>query len=391
MSLRLRILLGYAYLVGLLLLATGSAIFGFFHLSTGVEVVLEENLTSVRAAMEMMEALERQDSATLAALIDRTAQAPISELAVYEREFDDALQRAAANLTEEGEGAVVAEIGARFELYREARNALVEERPERPLPAYDERVSGPFAQVKTQVFRLLALNQQAMVRTDRAMRELAVRNGTWLGFVVAVALISFVFLSRALQRTILARLQELESGIQAIAAGELKRLAEEGKDELELIARRVNGLLDQYELLERRSRGRLAQERRLVLGLLGSHGQRIALYGLAGELLAGSVADQELSNRLSRWIRGHGRAVAEKAEPWTGTLSEETGTEDTSSRGAGSKDSGSEGRESGGAGSRSGESDATESAQEMHAELELLLAPPSRPAGWLVRTRPAER
>lgn len=345
MTLRLRILLGYGYLVALLLLATGSAILGFFHLSSGVEVVLEENLTSVRAAMDMIESLERQDSATLAALIDEAAPMPIADLATQQQAFEEALQRAAAYLTEEGEGEIVAGIRLDFDLYRRARDGLVAERPAQPLVAYYARVAPPFAEVKGDVLRLLALNQQAMARTDRAMRELALRNGTWLGFVVALALVSFVFLSRAMQHSVLGRLQRLESGIQAIAAGQQQRLAIEGRDELALIARRVNELLDQYDRLERGSQGRLAQDRRLVLGLLRAHGDDVALFGLSGELLAGKITHRALAARLVEWIRHEGRELADRAA--TSASSIQAGT--------------------------------------AHAEIALLLAPPSRPVGWLAR------
>ncbi|HVS16092.1 MAG TPA: HAMP domain-containing protein [Thermoanaerobaculia bacterium] len=349
MSVRLRILLGYGYLVALLLLATGSAIVGFFHLSSGVEVVLEENLSSVRSAMDMIEALERQDSATLATLIDRTEAAPASDLDAHERAFLKALDAANANITEEGEREAVAEIRLSFAAYRQARDALIAERPERALAAYNQRVFSPFAEVKGDVLRLLALNQQAMAHTDRAMRELALRNGTWLGFLVVVALVSLVFLSRVMQQRVLRRLEDLESGIRAIAAGQQRRLPEEGRDELALIARRVNGLLDQYEQLERRSHGRVAQERRLVLGLLQTLGEGIALFGLSGELLAGAVADHALAARLADWIRGEGRERAESARPEPVTVS----------------------------------------AGAAHAELELVLAPGSRPVAWLARLPPA--
>jgi HAMP domain-containing protein len=354
MSLRLRILLGYGYLVALLLLATGSAIFGFFQLSGGVGVMLEENLVSVGAAMAMIEALERQDSATLSALIDPSAEGPLVDLATYQREFREALERAASNLTEEGEDEVVAALRRDFDEYRRARDALIEERPERLLAGYNSRVALPFTKVKSEALRLLALNQEAMARTDRAMRDTALRSGTWLGFVVAMALISFVFLSRAMQRSVMGRLQRLETGIQAVAAGRQRRLAEEGRDELGIVSRRVNALLDQYEELERGSHGRLAQERRLVLALVRACGEGNVLLGLSGEVLAGSVPDQGLATRLTEWIRAEGREHVEAAGQAEATR-------------------------------------ATVSAGGALAELELLLAPPARPVGWLARISAAQR
>lgn len=196
MTLRLRLLLGYGYLVGLLLLATGSAMLGFFHLSESVDVILEENFNSITAAMRMLEALERQDSATLAALLEGRGEVP--EMEAHEEAFLAALEAAEGNVTEEAERPLLERLRRDFMAYREARDRLLAAQPASPLRAYNTRVFPVFSTAKSQVFELLDLNHQAMVEADREARQAALQNGAWLGFLVAVALISLVFLSRAL-------------------------------------------------------------------------------------------------------------------------------------------------------------------------------------------------
>jgi HAMP domain-containing protein len=347
-TLRLRLLLGYGYLVLLLLLATGTSLVAFLHLSAGIEAVLEENFFSIRAAMVMIEALERQDSATLAALIEGREE--LVEAEAPESSFEEALEEASANVTEEGEAEVLAAIREGYGEYRAARARLLAARPERPLAAYEDEVFPLFAAVKSRVLELLTLNQRAMFQAEREARQTAVRGGTWLGFLVVVALVSLVLLSRAMQRRILSRIERLVSGMTAIAGRHRRRLREEGEDELARIARQVNRLLDQYDRLEASTRGRLSQERRLVQGLVAALGPGTALFGLSGELWAGELGGRGAEERVADWIRTEGSGAAEAGTAFATSLPAD------------------------GAGAEAGE-----------LRLELVVAPGERPVGWLAR------
>jgi HAMP domain-containing protein len=351
MTLRLRLLLGYGYLVALLLLATGSAMLGFFHLSESVDVILEENFASITAAMRMLEALERQDSATLAALLEGRAEVP--EMEAHEEAFLAALEAAEGNVTEEAERPLLERLRRDFMEYRQARERLLAAQPESPLRAYNTRVFPVFSAAKAQVFELLDLNHQAMVEADRETRQAALQNGAWLGFLVAVALISLVFLSRALQRRLLARLADLRRGMGAIAAGEHhRRLRDDESDELGAIARHFNELLDQLQQVEARMRGRLSQERQAVLGLVRHVGGGAAVYDLSGRLLAGGEEEPfggRLPDELMDWVDEEGSLRLDAVG------------------------------EGGGDGPQVVEVDG----KPMH--IDLLLASPRRPVGWLVR------
>jgi hypothetical protein len=342
MTLRVRLLLGYGYLVALLLLAAGSAMVGFLYLSEGIEGVLEDNFQSIQAAMTMIDALERQDSATLAALIERRAE--VAEIEDHERVFDEALGEAGRNVTEDGEPEAIAEIQDAFAAYREARNRLVASQPATPLAAYKQEVFPRFAAVKAAVVELLAINQRAMFEADRQARQGAIQSGTWIGLLVVIALVSLVFLSRAMQRQILVRVERLASGMAAITAGH-RRLREEGDDELAKIAHQVNRLLDQYDELRGHSQGRLAQERRLVQGLVAGFGSGSALFSLSGELLAGELGAPALERRVAEWIREEGRTRSGADERVSTTVEAEGGS----------------------------------------VEIELVVAPGERPTAWLAR------
>jgi HAMP domain-containing protein len=306
MTLRVRLLLGYGYLIGLLLLTAVSALLGFLRLSESVDVVLEDNYATIRASLDMLEALERQDSATLAALLEGDAE---TGMAAHEEGFMEALGRAEGNVTEEAERPALTALRELFSVYRGERQALIAERPERPLRDYNERVFPAFQEVKHKVLQVLEINQQAMIEADRRAKATAVQNGAWLGFLVAVALVSLVFLSRALQRGLLARLDALRRGMAAIAGGDARRrLRADGQDELGRLGRHFNDLLDRLQATEARYQGRLAQERRALLGLVEAlGGDGVAVYDASGRLLAsGGASGSEPPVAVGRWIGERG-------------------------------------------------------------------------------------
>lgn len=313
MTLRARLLLGYGYLAGLVLLATGSAIFSFLGLSSGIDVILSENFHSIRASMRMIEALERLDSATLAALIE--TEEPPEGVASFVFAFEEALAEAAGNVTEEGESEKLADIESGFEEYLSARQRLVAARPAQPLGAYRREVFPLFAEVKRNVFSVLDINQQAMIRADRRARETAIQSSAWLGVLVTVALLSFVFMTRTLQNQVLSRLAGLRQGMAEISAGDPgRRLYAEGKDELAAIAEEINRLLDRYEKLQAGSRGRLSRERRLTIALARSLAQDAAIFSLSGDCLTGTLGDRNLDGKAAAWVEEEGKRCIEEAE-----------------------------------------------------------------------------
>lgn len=314
MTLRVRLLLGYGYLVALLLLTAGSATLGFLTLSAGIDTILEENFRSISASTRMVESLERQDSATLAALLDPAAdRRPLERFA---EEFEAGLAEALANITEEQEEEILRQIGDQYAAYRAAREVLLAEAHERPLVAYEAQVAPTFNRVKESVFRLLNVNHQAMIEADQAARRTAVRSGAWLGFLVTVALLSLIFLSRAMQRHILSRLADLSEMSAAVARGDTRRrLLIEGDDELADLARHFNSSLDRHAELGAQMAGKISQEKQLALGLLDALQRPAVILGLDGRNLARSRHDLPAAWRraVEEWVEDEGRDVLNEA------------------------------------------------------------------------------
>jgi HAMP domain-containing protein len=308
MTLRFRLLFGYGYLVALVLVAAGSALLGFLQLSAGIGVVLEENVKSIGAAMRMIEALDGQHGGTLAALVE--GRPPDAETAADDLAFRDALAVALANVTEEAEPDVLAAIERDYAAYRRACEELLAARPERPVGAYEAAAAPHYAAVRSGAFRLLDINHGAMVEADRRARRSALANGAWLGALVAVSLLSFGVLSRAIQRHILARLDHLRRGSEAVAEGETRRrLHDRADDELGRVAAAVNRLLDRLQQTAGRAGAEVRRERRLALALLASHGPGAAVFDTDGRLLAGEPA-AATETRVREWLEAGGAREA---------------------------------------------------------------------------------
>lgn len=312
MKLRTRLLLGYGYMAVLVLLTAGGAAFGFFSISEAIDRILSENFRSVTASVEMMEALEHQNTMTMSALLTREN---IEEgLLLSDQTFYAALGRAEANATIEGEAELLEEVRANYAGYVEVRNATLSQRHAQPLRAFSEAIFPSYIQARQQTFELLDRNHQAIIEADRNARMTALQTAGWLGLLVTVALVSMVFLARALQSKILLRLEELNEVAEAILVGEhWRRFDMRENDELGVVSRQLNAALDARDELQAEMRGRINQQKQLVLGLIwGLPGERM-LVGLDSHLIASTwtVEHHEVVEATLGWVRERRREILE--------------------------------------------------------------------------------
>lgn len=320
MTLRLRLVLGYTYLVALVLVTALSAISGFVVLSRGIDQVLDDNVRSIEASMTMLESLERQDSATLSALLGATGAA--AELRSADEAFREALATARGNITEAEEREALNSLDTAHGELVAARDRVVAGAPERPLRLYEEEIFPRFQTVKGGVRELLNINYSAMKAADQDARSSARRSGAWIGLLVTLAVVSLVMLSRALQRRVLERLATVREVSKALASGDTKRrVVLSGDDELTEIGCRLNEILDRREETQGYWQGRLAVEKRLALALFRDLDPGGTIFALDGTVLIEPYAKDTPARRaeIGRWISDNGSRVVEElandAEP----------------------------------------------------------------------------
>ena len=122
MSLRLKLLSGYAlFILALVGLGAWSA-WRLQELGKVARLILAENYDSVVAAQEMKESLERQDSGAVVGLLGQTERAQ-KQILEQRHSFDAAFERAANNITEPGERELVDELRRERERYYHDPNA----------------------------------------------------------------------------------------------------------------------------------------------------------------------------------------------------------------------------------------------------------------------------
>lgn len=319
MSLRARLLLGYGYLVLLLVLTAGGAAVGFFELSKGIGVVVENNFRSVNAASQMLGALGRQNNATLRILVHPAADAAAREdLARADDDFLQAFELAAGNATASGEAEQIAQVSQSWQGYRGAREAFLSAQHAQPVDAYAEHVFPQERVLRAELFQLLRLNQEAIAAAEEEARWTAGQSGVGLGLVVALAIGSLIGLSRALQTHVLSRLADFQGVSEAIAAGNLRRRLRPGQDdELGLLARRFNQAVDAQEHLRLVAQGRLAEQRQLLLGMLARDDAHAALIALDGALVASTMGDdaQTILHDHLAWVSRDGSVLRREFRP----------------------------------------------------------------------------
>ena len=278
MTLRARLVSGLSAFVGALVVLGMWSAWHLWRMSTLSERIIAENYDSVVAAQDMNESLERR--------LRRPVPAParpdraLPQLREHRERFDAAVKRAAANVTEPGEAAIVEQIAAdrdeyyrRFDGFVAALAGSADARlPTSPSAVYFSQLEPVFADIRRQCDRLLTVNQDAMRRKASEAAALARR---WFLMTLGAALalvVAGAWFASALSASVLRPVTQLTEATNRLAAGDLDAVvAIRRGDELSVLGDRFNemaGRLRQHRQsdprqgpgrsADRRSGGRLA-------------------------------------------------------------------------------------------------------------------------------------
>ena len=100
-TLRKKIIIGYGIALSLIILVLTWAMINLYRLGQASNAILRENFKSILAAENMIDALERQDSAVLLILLGST-ETGLNQFRNHESTFLQWLGRAKDNITVEG-------------------------------------------------------------------------------------------------------------------------------------------------------------------------------------------------------------------------------------------------------------------------------------------------
>jgi two-component system, NtrC family, sensor histidine kinase KinB len=266
-TVRTRLLVGSVALVAALAALGAWSAWRLYEMGSVARRIIADNYVSVVAAQDMKESLERQDSAAFFELLGRSDRAA-PQLAEHRRRFDVALERAAGNITEEGEreliDALQSDRRTYYTLYdaflAEARRTRATGGPdaETAVGRYFAALEPVFNRLRATVDQLLRTNQDAMVRKSDAATRVARRFALTTAVLAALLVGAGVLLSVLIARSILTPIAALTAATSRIAGGDLDAtVAVRRDDEIGRLAESFNRMAERLREVRQSDLGKL--------------------------------------------------------------------------------------------------------------------------------------
>ncbi|MEW6440068.1 MAG: ATP-binding protein [bacterium] len=276
------------------------ALVGFLAISTvdrlagHSQTILRDNYRSVLAAQRMKEAIERMDSAALFKLSGRWEQGnPLASQ--YRRIFEAELEIEEGNLTEPGEGEAAGRLRRLWNEYQESYDAFAALDDPSAAAAYYEKLYPEFLAVKEGADKILAMNQDAMVRKSDQVRRLAARLTTSMVFSAILAAMAGLLLSVWLTRRLLRPLSVLAQAVRRLGGGDLEaRAIVQGEDEIALLAKDFNRMADHLEEYRSSSLGELLQAQQVTQAAIDSLPDPVVVFDVEGNLINVNAASESV-------------------------------------------------------------------------------------------------
>src|SRR6056297_1989501 len=161
-TLKGKMLLGFAVMIIIIAGVTGWSIYNFEILSSAINDIMVENYRSIKASENMVESIERQDSALL--LMLRSPEEKGQEIfRKNEKEFYTWLARAEDNITIDGEGKFLNKISDNYYKFISDFDRFYNAEEDERWNVYNQELLPTFTQIKDDIRGLRELNRQAMV------------------------------------------------------------------------------------------------------------------------------------------------------------------------------------------------------------------------------------
>lgn len=243
-SLRKKLAFSYGLLIIIILAVGAWSIYHLVRLGGAVDRLLVDNYKSIVSAGTMQQSLTNQDAAVLFAIAGRRDEGRAKFVSESET-FLKALDVAANNITEPGEGEIVKEIESRYSMHRRELERLLN--PMSPVDSgelsrdYFERLRPASAEINSKLEELLRVNERAMIgANDRAIRE-SRRAQISTGIVAILGLALALLFAWRFIAYLFAPIGRLTEGAKRIAEGDLdQRIEIPSNDEVGVLAAEFN-------------------------------------------------------------------------------------------------------------------------------------------------------
>jgi len=256
MSLRAKLISGYAIFIAALFLLGAWSAWRLHDMGKVSRRIISENYDSVVAAQEMKESLERQDSAALFALLGAREKALV-QLREHRARFDVNFQKAANNITEIGEPDAIDSIRRDREIYYQRFDIFITKTTSAP-DEYFSQLEPQFNTLRADCEHLLQLNQRAMVAKSEAAAGVAQLWFYRTLLIAGVLVVAGLGLAFFLARRIVEPLRQLTETTSKIAGGDLNaKVAVNSSDEVGVLAAEYNRMAERIRQLRNSDMGRL--------------------------------------------------------------------------------------------------------------------------------------
>ncbi|MGB7087372.1 MAG: ATP-binding protein [Phormidesmis sp.] len=270
MKLQAKILSGYAASLTLVVLVGLWGVFNLWRLGQASEEILQENYRSIRAADGMIDALERQDSATLILLLNSDDASGLELFREYEIAFLRRLGRAQDNVTLSDEPETLASLESAYQAYLASVDQL-RSQPEEAAATYEQLVRPTFQSVRETAAQLRDINQAAM--TDASVRASRTSQQAIISVAIAglsAATIGFI-ISWILSRNLVRPVKAMRSATERIADGDYDiQLAVASKDELGQLAEEINVMSRRLQAFKALNLDKLVAEKQRSEAIISS-------------------------------------------------------------------------------------------------------------------------
>ena len=324
---RRKILLGYGASLLLVVLVLGWAMFHILRLGRAADSILQENYRSILAAENMIDAVERQDSAVLLILLGFTEQG-LSEFRENESIFLQWLGRAKDNITVQGEKEIIGAIERGYTEYLgEVSNLRLaaESDRQRAVTIYHDTVLPLFRSVRDSCIKLRDLNHETMYAASNRAHNLAIQASISILLIGLTAVIIGILFSLFLSRFISRPVTELKDAVLHIAQGDYDvQVPVRGSGELAVLANQFNLMAEKLRQYREMNIGEIIAEKRKIEAIIQSvddglmvvddnllvsaiNPKAVSIFGVNKEECLGRhilevVREEKLVNFIRQWL-----------------------------------------------------------------------------------------
>jgi NtrC-family two-component system sensor histidine kinase KinB len=248
-----KILLGYGVIILLLIVIICLAEYHIFRLGSASQEILKENYQSILASENMLGAIERQDSAIILSMFEKSDKT-LGQFNINEGIFYQWLARAKDNITIQGEADILNRIEegyasflAQFIRLEKLNAALIDGdvvQIREAVKLYKTEIQSKFLEIRNDCISLRELNQNMMYQASANARGMASRSAIST-LVVGIAVIIFGFaFSLIILRIVIRPVKSLTHAAEKVGDGDLSvTIPKIGGDEIGILALEFNRMV----------------------------------------------------------------------------------------------------------------------------------------------------